>query len=72
MNDKDLQFYRHKHFGIEPISKPKVKTVAKIYQLVHIQSKQRMKHGSYALCQAELNKQPHIFRKQYKIEPYKL
>lgn len=68
MDHKLKEFCLHKHFGIEPIKK--ISKEIKIYQLVHL-SGMRMVHGSYALCKSELNKQPHCFRKDYKIELYK-
>lgn len=71
MDNKEREFYLHKHYGIEPFKKV-VKSVKPktndVYELIYIPNKQRVMFGFYSLCKNHLiNKFMVHERKNYKI-----
>ena len=70
MDDKERDFYRHKHYGTSPTpaTKPKKEKID-VWQLTFKTTGERIIHGAYSLCswkQKQMQK-PDL----YKIEPYK-
>lgn len=71
MNDKEKQFYLHKHYAVDikpTISKPKNKV--SVWKLVFIQNNQTVIHGEFSLCKWKLNQILFSERKKYKIIPF--
>ncbi len=64
-------FNNHKTNGIEPNRNGPKPVKVTVWQLVHRLTKQRIKHGDYALCKSFLNNYPFAHRSQYTIIPYK-
>ncbi len=71
MDNKEKEFYLHKHYGVTPkaniVAKPKpIKNSIK-HKLIYIATKETIKQGNYGLCQSKLNEIPINKKHLYKI-----
>lgn len=73
MNDKEKEFYLHKHYGVTPKAniknnvKPKIVKNSIKHKLIYIATKETIKQGNYGLCQSKLNEIPMNKKHLYKI-----
>lgn len=73
MDNKEKEFYLHKHYGVTP--KANIKNNVKVkpvknsikHKLIYITTKETIKQGNYGLCQSKLNEIPSNKKHLYKI-----
>jgi hypothetical protein len=71
MDNKEKEFYLHKHYGVTPKAnitpKPKIVKNSIKHKLIYIATKETIKQGNYGLCQSRLNEIPSNKKHLYKI-----
>ncbi len=70
MDNKEKEFYLHKHYVVTP--KANIKPVKPIknsikHKLIYLPTKETIKQGNYGLCQSKLNEIPTNKKHLYKI-----